>query len=680
MDAQRRAGDDVTLLSGSDFLRCDQDGELTGEAHGYFVGDTRLLSGLAVTFDGRPLHALRHEARARELWVLGVVGDPNAPHALVQKDVVLAEHLQVTLRVENLTAVARRLDVGIDVASDFADIFDVKRGDAPTDGFVGSGLVDGTLRLTYEHEGFHRGTAVRSTPSPSEVRRDGLVLSLDVAARGARTVVFDIVPEPVAGGERTPTRGTLRWRPAAVGLRSSVPALDLSWSRACADLDSLLLCDPDDPDRTMVAAGSPWYMALFGRDSLLTSWQALPLGTGLALGTLAALAARQGTTHDENSDEQPGRIPHEVRSGAAVRRPDGWGEVYYGSVDATPLFVMTLAEAWRWGADEAAVEALLPAAERAMAWCLEDGDLDGDGFIEYPGEPRDRSGLRNQGWKDSDDAVRHPDGALARGPIALVEVQGYLHGALRGLAELRGAFGSGDPRPLLERADRLRAAVDEAFWMEDEHCHALALDGDKAPVRAVTSNAGHLLWTTTALPHRVRPLTARLLQGDVATGFGLRTHSSHHGGFNPLSYHCGSVWPHDSALVAAGMLAAGEVEAGWKLASGLLEVASASGGRLPELFGGFPRHRFEVPVPYPTSCSPQAWAAAVPILLVRALLGIHPDLPHGRVVVERSLPSGVEVELRGMPLGEGHLTLRCVGRSCEVLDAPAGVEVVVAGS
>jgi glycogen debranching enzyme len=389
------------------------------------------------------------------------------------------------------------------------------------------------------------------------------------------------------------------------------------------------------------------------------------------MGSLQALAVRQGATYSTGSAEQPGRILHELRAGEVVLRPDGWGAVYYGSVDATPLFVATLAELWRWGASATEVADLLPAAERAVAWILGDGDADGDGLVEYGGARRTGvASLANQGWKDSDDAVRHPDGTLAEGPIAMVEVQGYCHAALLAMAELRDAFGTGDPAPLRARAASLAEAIEDRYWMEDEDCYALALDGAKRPVRSVSTNAGHLLWTGTARPDRSRRLAARLMAEDMFTGFGLRTLSAANGGYNPLSYHCGSVWPHDTALVAAGMAGTGcHAEAG-RLAEALLDAAWAFGGRPPELFGGFAADEFARPVPYPTSCSPQAWAAAAPVLLVTALLGLRPDVPGGAVTIDPHLPEGWALQLTDVPLGDHHLRLQA--RGDELLTAHAG--------
>jgi glycogen debranching enzyme len=339
---------------------------------------------------------------------------------------------------------------------------------------------------------------------------------------------------------------------------------------------------------------------------------------------------------------------------------------------------MALAELWRWGAPPLEIAQLLPAAERAVEWIMGPGDRDGDGFVEYddrvlPGASR----LKNQGWKDSDDAIRHPDGSLAQGPIALVEVQAYCVAALRGLAELRQGFGTGDPDPLRARADQLASAIEDHFWIEEESCYGLALDGHKQLVASVSSNPGHVLWAGAARSDRAQRLAGRLMADDMFNGHGLRTSSSTNGGYNPLSYHCGTVWPHDTSLAAAGMYHYGQVEMANRLSMSLLATASRLDNCLPELFGGLSISRYETPVPYPTSCSPQAWASGAPLLLLRAMLGIQPNVPSGCVQLRPMLPEGLEIELDGMPLGRGRLSLRARGRAVEVLEAPNGLDIEI---
>ena len=423
--------------------------------------------------------------------------------------------------------------------------------------------------------------------------------------------------------------------------RAAVPVVDCDnqllqdvLDRSAEDLGALRIADPDYPDLDVVAAGAPWFMALFGRDSLLTSWSTLPWVPGLARGTLHTLARLQGHRVDQFSEEEPGRILHEVRLGIDATRALGGSSVYYGSVDATPLFVMLLGEAARWGMADDDVAELLPAADRALAWITDFGDLDGDGFVEY--QRKTDRGLLNQGWKDSGDAISFRDGRPARGPIALAEVQGYVYGAYRARAQL--ARGTGDDTGAQQwdaRADQLRARFDDAFWMPQHGHYAIALDGEKRAVDILASNQGHCLWTGIVDERRVDALVESLLSPALFTGWGVRTLARGMAAYNPVSYHNGSVWPHDNALLVAGLVRYGRHDAAARIAQGLVDTAAVYGGRLPELFCGFGREELGFPVPYPTSCSPQAWAAATPIALVTALLGIDPESSH----IDNHLPA-----------------------------------------
>jgi glycogen debranching enzyme len=411
--------------------------------------------------------------------------------------------------------------------------------------------------------------------------------------------------------------------------------------QAESDLGALLMHDETGRGRPFVAAGAPWFMTLFGRDSLLTAWMALPLNVGLAVGTLQHLAAAQGRRVDPITEEEPGRIMHEIRRGPASDDTLG-GNRYYGSVDATPLFVMLLAECWRWGAAETAVRALLPAADAALAWAERYGDRDGDGFVEYQ-RATDR-GLINQGWKDSFNGVNDASGRAAEPPIALCEVQGYLYAALMSRAEIAETLGdAAQAARLRERAKELRVKFLDAFWLPKQGWYAIALDRYKCPVDALTSNIAHCLWTGIASDEHAAAIVERLSGPEMDSGFGLRTLATTMGAYNPMSYHNGSVWPHDTAIAVAGMLryrhVPGAVALAEHLASGLLDAAETFGGRLPELFCGFPRSQFHFPVPYPTSCSPQAWASAAPLLLLRSFLGLDPHVPQRKLSVSAHLPT-----------------------------------------
>jgi glycogen debranching enzyme len=414
-------------------------------------------------------------------------------------------------------------------------------------------------------------------------------------------------------------------------------------------------------------------MTLFGRDSILTAWMALVADTDLAAGVLASLADLQGVAEVAATEEQPGRILHEVRYDHRSLGLLGGSNVYYGTVDATPLFVMLAAEYLRWTDDRALVASLLPAVDRALEWTHRYGDRDGDGFIEYL-RPND-GGLANQGWKDSWDGIRYGDGTVAEAPIALCEVQAYLYGAYRARAYLADVF---DEAQLAARynqaATDLAAAFDASFWLEERGTYCIGLDGDKRPIDSSTSNPGHCLWAGIARPDRAARLAQTLVGDDLNSGWGLRTLAADNPGYNPLSYHCGSVWPHDTALAVAGLRRYGHQLEADVLQDGLLEAATAFGGRLPELFAGLARTEMPTPVIYPASCSPQAWAAAAPLLMIRAMLGIEPDVPRGTLRLSPALDGRTgRLYALGVPVGRGRIDVRTNGSTVDVEGLPPGM-------
>lgn len=664
----------VTLISGTSFLISDPAGDVApaeGEAlaspPGLYGGDTRLLSRLQVLVDGQRPRLLRWwQLSTAELATVASVGDPVTPELVVSRRQRLDPDLVIELRMRNCTGEGRSSVVRMLLESDFRDLSEVRRATVVPTGLVSTGEESGAFALTYHDNGFRRRIEARAEPR-SEVLRDGLRVQVAIPPHGEAALTIRFGEDSHAAPPRA------AYLPS-VELRASVPDVELTLRRSVSDLAALTF-DDDETGCRVIGAGVPWFMALFGRDSLLSSWAFLPVDPDLVMGCLRALARRQGRRTDSRTEEQPGRIMHEQRRGRAAQQADGWGSVYYGTVDATPLFVMALHEAWRWGAERSAVAGLLDAAEAAVAWMSSHGDLDRDGFVEYDATPRPNR-LVNQGWKDSHDGIRGADGGLPTGPIALVEVQAFCHAALLALAELRAAFGTGDPAPLRARAAALHAAIDDAFWMEAEQTYAVALDGHKQQIASVTSNPGWLLWAGAARPDRARLVAARLLQPDCWSGFGLRTLSADNPAYNPMSYHCGSVWSHDAALVAAGLYRYGCVDEATVMAEGLLAAAGQFGGRLPELFGGFSRAEFPVPVPYPVACAPQAWAAGAPILLLRAMLGLEPDMPAGRMRLRPRLPGNLRLSLDSVRLAGHTLSLRAEGETAEVTGA-GDLELVV---
>ncbi|WP_051343907.1 glycogen debranching N-terminal domain-containing protein [Alicyclobacillus herbarius] len=428
-------------------------------------------------------------------------------------------------------------------------------------------------------------------------------------------------------------------------------------------------------------AGVPWYAVPFGRDSLITALQMLPANFDIVRGTLATMAAFQGQQVNPERDEQPGKIMHELRAGELTRTGQVPFGPYYGTIDATPLFLNLAADYALWSGDAEWLRRLLPHVEAAFAWIEQYGDRDGDGFLEYFSESS--NGIANQGWKDSGDSIHHKDGSLAKGPIALCEVQGYVYRAYTRWAQVYRWLGLPDTSMECERrAERLQRQFIQAFWMEDEDAIALALDGEKKPVRTLTSNMGQVLWSG-ILPQALADcLIDRLLKEDLFSGFGIRTLSTLEVTYNPLSYHNGSVWPHDNSIIIAGVAGYGRRDAVAQLVEGLLNAAQGFDlYRLPELFAGIPAGKTSKPVPYPVSCSPQAWAAATPILVLTAILGFNPNVPDGYISLNPSLPSSIpRLKIESLRIGSGTLSLELQrtadgNTQYQILDNSTGLSV-----
>ncbi|ROT33202.1 amylo-alpha-1,6-glucosidase [Micromonospora sp. HM5-17] len=682
------AGEVVTLVDGSTFCLSDGAGDvIPGTAQGLFVRDARVLSRWELRLDGhrpQPLTVRAPDAYAARF----VLRRPPLPGLadstlLLVRERLVGEGLRETIMVRNLGAEATTCVLTLFAEADFADLFTVKEGRG-TGGGAEIVVTGHEMQLTSRGDA---GRRLRITASADPLVTPGcLSWRIVISAKGQWST--EVVMEPMAAGRwiapgfrrgehldsSAAARKLRAWRQASTGVEVTDPALAAVLERTEIDLGALQIPDPHT-GRPFVAAGAPWFMTLFGRDSLLTAWMVLPLDLTLAIGTLQTLAAAQGRTVNPVTEEEPGRILHELRRGPDSDRALG-GSYYYGSVDATPLFVMLTAEAWRWGADETTVRQLLPAVDAALDWLDRYGDRDGDGFVEYQ-RATDR-GLANQGWKDSFDAITFADGTPARTPMALCEVQGYAYAAWLARAELAEAFH--DPERAArcrERARRLREAFAERFWLPDRGWYALALDGAKRPVDALASNSAHALWTGIALDEHAAVLIERLADPSMDSGYGLRTLSAGMAAFNPMSYHNGSVWPHDTAIAVAGLLRyahlPGAIELAHRLAVGLIDAAATFGGRLPELFCGFGRDEFTPPVPYPTSCSPQAWAAAAPLLLVRAALGLDPHVPRRTVRLAPHLPAQWgRLTLSDLRLGPATVRITAAGDQAEVTGMPVG--------
>jgi glycogen debranching enzyme len=406
--------------------------------------------------------------------------------------------------------------------------------------------------------------------------------------------------------------------------------------------------------------GIPWYVCPFGRDGLITCLEFLPWFPEVARGTLTFLAAHQGTKNESYTDEEPGKIPHEFRQGEMANCREIPYIPYYGSIDSTLLFVITLEAYIRWTNDLPVLTKLWPNAEAAARWMIKYGDQDGDTFLEY--RTRSKKGIVNQGWKDSWDSVSHQDGTLAEAPIALCEVQGYAYAAYRAMGYLADRLGKAEDAVYWsEVAEKLQVSFLSRFWWEDEHVFYMALDGSKQPCAIVTSNAGQCLWSGIVPDILAKKIITRLMREDIYSGWGIRTLSEYAAHYNPMSYHNGSIWPHDMALVGAGFARYGEKAKAGQLLDNLSQASQYyEGARLPELFCGFVRHYQHGPIPYPLACEPQSWAAGAPFMLLSALLGFEPDAEHHRLTLRRPLlPDWLKnVEMRGLFLGEQQLSLR----------------------
>jgi glycogen debranching enzyme len=689
--------DTVTLVDGSTFLLCGRGGDVRpGRVDGLFMLDTRVLSRWTLTLDGRPVEALAVVPDGP--FGADFVGRVNLDHD-IDAPIVVLQHRYVgrgmreEIEVRNHGSERHEFEVRVSVDADFRNVFDVKAGhEGPVADHTFS-FCDGGIDIVAACDATSpvERLSIRTFPEPDSASADGFVeWHVDVAP-GARWTACIEVFVTAAGSAVEPSLrcgmdvahaipvARLRsWRDSTARIVTGFPPLAAAVSRSLDDLGALRIFDPEHVDRVVVAAGAPWFMTLFGRDSLLTSWMALPVDHALTHGVLAELADAQGVRVDPATEEDPGRILHEVRFDRLSARLLGGNGRYYGSVDATPLFVMLVAELTRWTGATTHTAALIPAVDRALDWMERSGDLDGDGFVEYL--RRHESGLEHQGWKDSWDGIRHVDGAVADPPIALCEVQAYRYAALCGRAELARAHGESEEsaRSFERQAAVLQQRFDEAFWLDDVGFYAVGLDRDKRPIGSLTSNLGHLLWTGIVPRARVARVAELLLGDGLFSGWGLRTLSSLAAGYNPLSYHCGSVWPHDTAIAVAGLARYGCDDEAQRLSRALLDASVFSSGRLPELFGGFDRSDVGVPVPYPASCSPQAWAAASPLLIVRSLIGLVPDAPNGRLELRPRVPEEFgRLALLDLPIGSALVDIHVNGHEASVDVKHGKLDVIV---
>ncbi|HJR18672.1 MAG TPA: amylo-alpha-1,6-glucosidase [Actinomycetota bacterium] len=657
------------------FLLCDRHGDIPDEntaALGLYFRDTRFLSRYELEIDGmRPTYLHSEVDRNYSMLVettLPVTSvDPTGVET--KKNVSVSRHrwlehgMHETIRVQNFGSERRRVRISLTFGADFLDLFVVRGLKRKDTGKVLDPIVEED-RVTFGCDGLdgvRRELEIAFEPHPKRISAKGATFELRLDPQSATSVEVSILPragdaEPVHASHADLEREYSSWRKLCTRFRASNPQLQQYLDRAILDLRMM----QTDLDGTpAIDAGVPWFSTLFGRDSLITAYQALGVNPELAKGTLETLARYQGTKVDEWRDEEPGKILHELRVGELA----GTGEIphtpYYGTIDATPLWLLVYGRVWMWTADLAFAERLWPHAERALEWIDTYGDMDGDGYVEY--RKHSGGGLDNQGWKDSHDGIVHADGSIPEPPIALVEVQGYVYDAWRQVARVAKALGHVDAAAELEqKAERLKKRFNDDFWMPDEGFYATALDGNKKQVGSISSNAGHCLWSRIVDQGRAARVVRRLLAKDMSSGWGIRTLSSRNPAYDPIGYHTGTVWPHDNSLIAHGMKLMGFDDAANKVVDQLaLGGGFFPAGRFPELFCGFDRESVPVPVEYPVACRPQAWATGATLLMVRSYGGIHADAPRRTLdIVRPTLPFWLErQDLIGMRVGDAKLDL-----------------------
>ena len=656
----------VQILDGNTFVVSDSRGDIEAsptDPTGLFAYDTRFLSKWVLTINGERMNALSvddlqyFETRFFLVPGTGTVYVDAKLSVIRRRAVDNGFHEELTILNHEDESV--ELTIRLEAASDFADLFEVKDALAKK-GRYSTQLERGRLVLSYDRETFGRSTAIMPSEK-AQLDERGLTFQTTVPGHGSWSTEIDVSlarlrvgqapgsPETPRRAHRRMRRDLDRWLDTAPRLQSDWDSLKATYRRSLVDLAALRFSPPISGGRSLPAAGLPWFMAMFGRDSILTSLQALPFQPELAATTLRALGDWQGVGIDDFRDEDPGRILHEMRYGELTAFEERPHSPYYGSADATPLYVVLLDEYERWTGDRAIVRELELEARAALDWIDEYADLQGNGYVWYQRRNED-TGLENQCWKDSWDSISFRDGRLPGFPRATCELQGYAFDAkVRGARLARLCWKDEELAARLEReAADLKRRFNRDFWVEDGEYFALALDPHGAQVDSLSSNNGHLLWSGIVDKSKAKAVARHLLGPRLFSGWGVRTLAEGEGRYNPIGYHVGTVWPFDNSFIAWGLRRYGFKEEAAAVAAGILEAAEFFGGRLPEAFGGYERGETLYPVQYPTACSPQAWSTGTPLLLLRTMLGLDPQGEH--LVVDPALPSTIgHLELLDIP-------------------------------
>lgn len=659
-------GDDIIILDGCTFWYSNARGDLeAGKHEGFFFHDVRHISKWQLRLNGSELDPLT--SRRVDYFSARFVAKPDnesneAPPVTVRRDRFVTEGAHEDVVVENLSSEPQRVKLELAYSSDFADVMEAQ------DGANGAGrswhdVTARSVTLWNERDAYRRGTVLKFNRS-GRITKERAAFDIRLAPRGIWSLCIDVMP--VVDGRRRPPllrcnsfhrhAGKMQmsldeWLTDVPELETGHDALRRTYHQSILDLAALRV-RPDDVTIkwAMPGGGIPWFLTMFGRDSLITAYQALPIHQELAQATLEGLAQMQATEWDNFRDAEPGKIMHELRRGTLAKTGKIPHTPYYGTHDATMLWLIVLDEYERWSGDVRFVRKMEQHARAALAWLEGPADLDGDGYVEYRKRSESDKALDNHCWKDSDNSILFANGHKAEPPIATCEQQGYAYDArVRTARLMREVWHDEESAARLERdAAALRRRFDRDFWIPGRRHFALALDGEKRQVDSLTSNTGHLLWSGIVDERKAGAVVRRLLRDDMFSGWGIRSMSSQDAGYNPLEYHDGTVWPHDSALIAEGMRRYGfRAEAG-KVAQAVLDAAEAFDNQLPEVFAGFPRDGASVPVEYPEALKPQSWAAAAPLLALRTLLGL--DVVDGKL---RSRPHA--------PAALGKLRLRRIG-------------------
>ena len=692
----------ITINRDDRVLVCQPDGRVVGDADGFFTRDTRFISGYEMRINGvRPLllssSPIRFFSSRFEYTNDALVDTDGAiPRQSIglRLDRTVADAVHEDYDLVNYAPRPIRLTIEIAVLSDFADIFDVKRGELVRRGELNTRWFRsrGELRTTYVNGDFRRDLIVaveRPTASP-QFANGSLVFVATIPPKGTWHTCLKWLP--VTRSNRRLT--TLECNAVDASLRKvgakhlpsfsiATPNLvvDRAWDQAVRDLEALKLEDPSIERGVFIpAAGVPWFVTLFGRDSLIVSMQGISGFPEFAAGALRRLSELQAKEDDPERDMEPGKIPHEIRHGELAQLRILPYQPYYGTHDATSLFIVVLSYLYHWSADTALLRRYLGNAEAAMAWVDDYGDRDKDGFQEYG--TRSSHGHYNQGWKDAGDAIVEADGTNAALPIATCELQGYVYDAKIRMADVYEVLERpADARRLRREAQRLYDRFNDTFWWEAEGTYYLGLNGRKEPIKSVASNAGHLLQSGIVPPDRAEKVVRRLMAPDMWSGWGIRTLSSDHAAYNPFSYQSGSIWPHDNATIAGGFRRYGFAAEAAQVAKGIFDAAERLvGQRLPELFSGLPRIPASFPVPYLGANVPQAWAAGSVFRFIAILCGLHAttDAEGRRLYVNPALPDWMsEISMENLRIGTGSLAIHCVDGTVAVRHNSSGYEVVV---